>query len=87
MVEAVEGALACLLVQLLHQHIGLLIHHLQELRQDGEVECGGEQLPPPTPLVPRAGEREVREGGNIEEERDRGVRGTEREREGDKERK
>lgn len=66
MVEAVEGALACLLVQLLHQHLGLLVHHLQELRQDGEVEGGGEQLPPPPPLVPRAGEREVRSEGRGE---------------------
>lgn len=50
MVEAVEWTLPCLLLQLLHQDIGLLVHHFQEVGKDGEVEGGSQHLSPPTPL-------------------------------------
>lgn len=49
-VEAVERTLPCLLLQLLHQDVGLLVHHFQEVSQDGEVEGGSQHLSPRTPL-------------------------------------
>ena len=54
-VKAVEGPFSCLLLQLFHQDLGLLVHHLQKLCQNGEVEGGGQHLAPPPPLVPCAG--------------------------------
>lgn len=48
--EAVEGTLPGLLIQLLHQDFCLLVHHLQEVGQDGEVKGGRQHLPPATPL-------------------------------------
>lgn len=57
-IEAVEWTLPCLLVQLVHQDLSLLVHHLQEVRQDGEVEGGSQHLSPLTPLCPSADEKE-----------------------------
>lgn len=65
--EAVERTSPGLRVQLLHQDLGLLVHHLQEVRQDGEVEGGRQHLPPLAPLIPSA-DRE-------EEEKNKSVRG------------
>lgn len=48
--ETVERTLPCLLLQLLHQDAGLLIHHFQEVSQDREVEGGSQHLSPFTPL-------------------------------------
>lgn len=56
--EAVELALPRLLLQLLHQDLCLLVHHLQEVRQDGEVEGGSQHLPPLTPLLARADQKD-----------------------------
>ena len=49
-IKAVKWTHPCLLLQLLHQDLRLLVHHFQELWQDGEVEGGGQHLPPLTPL-------------------------------------
>lgn len=50
MTEAVEWTLPGMLLQLLHQGVGLLVHHFQEIRQDGEVEGGSQHLSPLAPL-------------------------------------
>lgn len=48
--EAVERTLPSSLLQLLHQDVSLLIHHFQEIGQDGEVKGRSQHLPPLTPL-------------------------------------
>lgn len=48
--ETVEWTLPCLLLQLLHQDAGLLIHHFQKVSQNREVEGGSQHLSPFTPL-------------------------------------
>lgn len=55
--EAVERTLPHLLLQLLHQDLGLLVHHFQEVRQDGEVEGGSQHLSPLTPLMASADQK------------------------------
>lgn len=49
-VEAVERTLPCLLLQLLHQDVGLFVHHFQEVGQNREVEGGSQHLSPRAPL-------------------------------------
>lgn len=49
-IEAVEWTSPHLFLQLLHQDLCLLVHHLQEVSQDGEMEGGCQHLPPLTPL-------------------------------------
>lgn len=58
MAETVEGTLPGLQLQLLHQDFSLLVHHLQEVGQDGEVKGGSQHLPPATPLGASAAKHE-----------------------------
>ena len=53
-IEAVEWTLPCLLLQLFHQNFCLLVHHFQEVRQDGKVEGWRQHFPPLAPLSPSA---------------------------------
>lgn len=50
--EAVERSSSGLLLQFLHQDLGLLVHHLQKVGQDGEMKGGSEELSSLPPLVP-----------------------------------
>lgn len=55
--EAVKLTFSCQLVQLFHQKFCLLVHHLQEVRQDGKVEGRGQYPPALLPLFPCANQR------------------------------
>lgn len=51
---AVEGSPAHKGFQPTNQNLRLLLHHFQEVLQDGEVERGSQHLSPPAPLVSAA---------------------------------
>lgn len=61
--EAVEGPFPCLRVKFVNEDLGLLVHHLQEVGQNGEMEGGREELSSAPPFIPRTErEREIIRG-------------------------
>lgn len=61
MVEAVEGSFSCVLVKFVNEDLCLLVHHLQEVGKDGEMEGWCEEFSSAPPFIPCT-ERKIGEG-------------------------